>query len=288
MSQRGKDGNVQIGGKVKEEACIALTAFGYFSRLPIPARLAFSEARLAASGRYFPIVGLVIGLIAALVYYLAASRLPLSLAVLLSMAASLLATGALHEDGLADCCDAFGGGHSRDDVLRIMKDSRIGAFGAIGLVLALLIKWQALVAIANAAATPPPGGSALLAGYSLPGTSLSLLPAFWITAAHMASRAGAIVYVSTLRYARLDGKAKPFATRSWPSTCVALLLGLPGLFWMGNALGTLLLAVGLSLHLWLGRWFSRRLHGYTGDCLGLAQQIFEIAIYLVVLGWISS
>ncbi|MCY0389099.1 adenosylcobinamide-GDP ribazoletransferase [Robbsia sp. Bb-Pol-6] len=253
--------------RTREEACIVLTAFGYFSRLPVPSRLAFSQARLAASGRYLPLVGLVIGSAGALIYGLALQVLPAALAVLLSMAATLLASGALHEDGLADCCDAFGGAHAREDVLRIMKDSRIGAFGAIGVVVALLVKWQALTALAQ---------------------RHPLAAAGWMIAAHMASRAGAIVYVATLDYARADGKSRAFAQRSPRAAAVALLIGLPGLFGAGTRLGALCLMVGLLLHVALGRWFKRRLGGYTGDCLGLAQQVFEIAIYLVVLGWISS
>jgi len=253
--------------RVGEELCIMLTAFGYFSRLPMPSKLAFSQARLAASGRYVPVVGLVVGVVGAAIYWLALQRFAAPLAVAMSMVTTLLLTGALHEDGLADCCDAFGGGHHRDDVLRIMKDSRIGAFGAIGLVLSLLIKWQALTELA---------------------TLTPLGAAFWMIAAHAASRAGTIVYLSTLEYARADGKARPFAKAPWSSAAVALLIGLPTLFWMGTPLGCLLLAVGCVLHALLGYWFKHRLNGYTGDCLGLAQQIFEIAIYLTVLGWISS
>lgn len=253
--------------RLREEACIVLTAFGYFSRLPVPSRLAFSPARLGASGRYLPVVGLVVGGAGALVYVLALRALPPALAVLLSMATTLLASGALHEDGLADCCDAFGGAHDRDDVLRIMKDSRIGAFGAIGLVIALLLKWQALSALAQLTPTGAAG---------------------WMIAAHMASRAGTIVYVTTLDYARVEGKAHAFARPSWRAAGVALLIGLPGLFAGGARLGVLCVGVGCVLHVALGRWFKQRLGGYTGDCLGLAQQVFEIAIYLVVLGWISS
>lgn len=254
-------------GRIGEEFCVMLTAFGYFSRLPMPSALAFSEARLAASGRYIPVVGLFVGLVGAAIYWLALQRFSTALAVSMSMVTTLLLTGALHEDGLADCCDAFGGGHQREDVLRIMKDSRIGAFGAIGLVLSLLIKWQALSGIA----TVMPLGAAL-----------------WMIAAHAASRAATIVYLSTLDYARADGKARSFAKTPWSSAIVALLIGLPALFWMDTALGCLLVALGFVLHIVLGVWFKHRLNGYTGDCLGLAQQIFEIAIYLTVLGWISS
>ena len=192
-----------LAARLLEQLCVVATAFGYFSRLAIPRRIGYSDSRLAASGRYFPIVGLVVGLVGALVFGVTSHWLPLGVAVLLSMAATLLTTGALHEDGLADCCDAFGGGHQRDDVLRIMKDSRIGAFGAIGLIVALSLKWQAMLAIAIVA----PWRAALI-----------------MVAAHAASRAGAIVYMTTLTYARADGKAAVKAVtrpriRAWVLSC---------------------------------------------------------------------
>lgn len=260
---------MSLHARLREQLCVVLTAFGYFSRLPISQRVAFSESRLAASGRYFPVVGWVVGLIGALVFLAAARWWPVGIAILLSMAATLLATGALHEDGLADCCDAFGGGHQRDDVLRIMKDSRIGAFGAIGLIVALALKWQALSTIA--AASP-------------------WLAASTMVGAHAASRAGAIVYMTTLDYARPDGKAAPFARhrQSWGTVVIALALGLPGLFWPDWRCGVLSVACGMVLHVGMGRWFKRRIGGYTGDCLGFAQQMLEILFYLVMLGWISS
>ncbi|KKB64495.1 hypothetical protein WM40_05205 [Robbsia andropogonis] len=287
-------------------------AFGYFTRFPVPHGVAFTDARLARSARYFPVVGAVVGALGALTFGIGSHVLPLSVAVLLSIIATLLATGALHEDGLADCCDAFGGGYQRTDVLRILKDSRIGAFGAIGLIVTLTLKWQTLQGLAAY-------------GYGF--------VAAWMIVAHAASRAGAIVFTATLDYARtpkdkgqdaghvdrrpadsgtpsiaeedatgsaIDAKARPFqrgsgndvraehATRATKGVIIALVLGLPGLFWHGIALGLVLIGAGAVLHWLLGRWWLRRIGGYTGDCLGLAQQLFEMGIYLIVLAWISS
>ncbi|MGN4075305.1 adenosylcobinamide-GDP ribazoletransferase, partial [Burkholderia gladioli] len=121
-------------------------ALGYFSRVPVPRRIGYAAGDLGRAARYFPLVGVCVGALAAGVYLLAARIWPPGVAVLLSMAASLVATGAFHEDGLADSCDGFGGGYTREDVLRIMRDSRIGSFGAVALVLALALKWQALAA----------------------------------------------------------------------------------------------------------------------------------------------
>lgn len=243
------------------------TALGYFTRVPVPRWVGFEPAWLNAAARYFPLVGAVVGAFAALVYLAALRVFPPGVAVLLSMTATLVATGAFHEDGLADCCDAFGGGYTREDVLRIMHDSRIGAFGAIGVVVALALKWQVLAAL-------PPMRAAML-----------------MIAGHAASRACAISYLVSLDYVRAEGKAKPVAQRmSIAALLCAFVFGLPWLFWSGWPdwrAGIATLAVLIVLRYALGRYFVKRIGGYTGDCLGFAQQIFELAIYLVGLAWIS-
>jgi len=250
------------------------TALGYFTRVPVPRWVGYEPHYLNAAARYFPLVGVLIGGVSALVYLTALRVFPAGVAVLLSMAASLLITGAFHEDGLADCVDAFGGAYTRDDVLRIMHDSRIGAFGAIALVIALALKWQTLAAL------PP-----------LRATGLMI-------AAHAASRACAISYLASLDYVRAEGKAKPVAQRlSVPALACAALFGLPWLLWPDGLRGfssadwrfaAATLAMLAMLRFAMGRYFVRRIGGYTGDCLGFAQQIFELSIYLAGLAWISS
>ncbi len=240
------------------------TALGYFTRVPVPRWVGFERAYLNAAARYFPLVGVMVGGIAALVLLAALRVLPLGVAVLLSMAATLVLTGAFHEDGLADCADAFGGGYTRDDVLRIMHDSRIGAFGAIALVIALALKWQTL------ASTPP------------------LIAAWLLIAAHAASRVFAISYLVTLDYVRAEGKAKPVAQRmSAGSFLIAMIFGVPWLFVIDWKFACLTLALLTVLRWAMGRYFVKRIGGYTGDCLGFAQQAFELAIYLIGLAWIS-
>ncbi|HEY2605641.1 adenosylcobinamide-GDP ribazoletransferase [Paraburkholderia sp. RL18-103-BIB-C] len=247
------------------------TALGYFTRVPVPRWVGFEPHYLNAAARYFPLVGGLVGAFSALVYLAALHVFPAGVAVLLSMAASLLVTGAFHEDGLADCVDAFGGAYKRDDALRIMHDSRIGAFGAIALVIALALKWQTLAAL------PPLRAASLM------------------IAAHAASRACAISYLATLDYVRAEGKAKPVAQRlSGPALLCAALFGLPWLLWPNGPgapdwrFAGSVFAVLIVLRLVMGRYFVRRIGGYTGDCLGFAQQIFELSIYLVGLAWISS
>ncbi|AOJ10981.1 adenosylcobinamide-GDP ribazoletransferase [Burkholderia mayonis] len=242
-----------------------VVALGYFTRVPVPRAISGAAVDLAHAARYFPLVGVCVGALAAAVH-LAASRVwPTGIAALLSIAATLVATGALHEDGLADSCDAFGGGYTRDDVLRIMRDSRIGTFGAAALIVALALKWQTL------AAMPP------------------MRAAWTMIAAHAASRTLAASLLVTLDYARAEGKARPVAHRMSASALMfAAAFGLPWLFWPDWRAGALALAVTLALRACIARYLDRRIGGYTGDCLGFAQQVFELAIYLVMLGWISS
>ncbi|WP_407919429.1 adenosylcobinamide-GDP ribazoletransferase [Chitinasiproducens palmae] len=238
-----------------------IAAFAYFTRVPMPA-IGSDAPALAAAGRYFPLVGLFVGGCGALVLLLAACLWPPTIAAGLALATTALLTGALHEDGLADCCDGLGGAFSRDDVLRIMRDSRIGAFGAIGLVLALGLRWQAIAAL------PTP------------------LAAWVVLVAHPASRSAAISLVWALPYARESGKAQAItAGFGTVARSVAVLTGLPWLFWLDWRCGVAMLLTLLALRAALLRWFKRRIGGYTGDCLGLAQQLAELSIYLVALAW---
>ncbi len=197
-----------------------------------------------------------------LTFLLAAFVLPVSLAILISMAATLVVTGAFHEDGLADAVDGFGGGWSKQQVLAIMKDSRIGSYGALAAALMLLAKFNAL--------------------YELPDEWIA--PA--LVAAHAASRFCSTTLIYALEYVRDDNsaRAKPLAVRmDAGSLAVAGLFGLAPLAllpWQAAGAGLLLAALTTFL---AARYFVRRIGGYTGDCLGATQQGAELAIYLGVL-----
>lgn len=250
--------------KFTDELRYFFVALGYFTRVPVPRRIGYQAGDLDQAARYFPLIGVCIGVCAAAIYLGASMLWPAGLAVLLSMGATLLLTGTFHEDGLADSLDGFGGGYTKDDVLRIMHDSRIGTFGAAGLIMALAIKWQAL----------------------------SILPrplAVWtLIAGHAASRACAASLLVTLDYVRGEGKAKPVAQRmSWRTWSVAAAFGLPWLFVPNWHAGLVMLVVLALLRAALARYFTKRIDGYTGDCLGFAQQLSELAIYLVADAWIS-
>ncbi|GAA0829233.1 adenosylcobinamide-GDP ribazoletransferase [Cupriavidus pauculus] len=247
-----------------------LTAVGYFTRVPLPRRLSawvgFEPHYLNAAARYFALVGLLVGAAGALATWAAWQVWSPPVAVVLGMAATLLLTGAFHEDGLADCVDAFGGGYRREDVLAIMHDSRVGAFGAIAIVIALLLKWQLLVSIGEAQ-----GVEALLAV---------------LIAAHGASRAMAITFLATHDYVRPEGKAKPVAQRlAGPGLLLALACGVLPLLWVSPLFAGVAILVLAALRAALGAYFVRRIGGYTGDCLGMAQQLAELSIYLVAAAW---
>ncbi|MFA9217882.1 MAG: adenosylcobinamide-GDP ribazoletransferase [Sphingomonadaceae bacterium] len=242
------------------------TALQFFTRLPIPRWVGFEPHWLNHASRYFPLVGLVVGAIAAAVYALAAWVFPAPVAVLLSTAAAIYATGAFHEDGFADMCDGFGGGMSPERVLEIMKDSRIGAYGAIGMACMLALKCTTLALL------PP----------------LTAIAA--LLAAHPLSRLMATTLIWSMDYARAEGKAKPLAQKMSGAelSIAAITAALPALVLCASgyltwpALAGGVLAAGIST-IWLARLFQRRIGGYTGDCLGAVQQASEATFYLAVL-----
>lgn len=238
------------------------TALVFFTRVPLMLP-DYDEADLARSTRYFPLVGLLVGAFGALVFWLGDFLLPLELAVLLSMVATLLLTGAFHEDGLSDAVDGLGGGWEKEQVLTIMTDSRVGSYGAIAIVLALLIKFQALSHL-SAAMIP----LALVAGHAL-------------------SRFCATLVIATQSYVKPEGKAKPLATQITPGELlVAAVFGLLPLVLLDIRLLFALVPVTL-VWFWFSAKIRSRIGGYTGDCLGAMQQLTEVAFYLGLLASIA-
>ena len=244
---------------IRRELGYFLGAVGFFTRMPVPGWVGHSAAALSQCARYFPAVGLLVGGIGALVYWLALHLWQHPVAVLLSMAATLYATGAFHEDGLSDTADGLGGGWDKARILAIMKDSRVGSYGVVALVLALLGKFALLSGI-DAALVP----AALLAG-------------------HAVSRFGATLIMATLDYARDDESSKSRPATHRPSLASLLLAAgfalLPLLLLpLGKALAGIVLAALAATC--LAAKFQRWLGGYTGDCLGAVQQVTEILFYL--------
>lgn len=240
--------------------CLALA---FFSRIPVPASTPYSPELLNQSSRYLSLVGLLLGALQALVLLTAAQLLPFSIAVLLSLMAGLVLTGAFHEDGLADTADGLGGGLSLERKLEIMKDSRVGTYGLVTLFSVFLIKWQSLQALDTQAVW----ALVLVAGLS---------------------RATAVSLTFVLPYQQLDvvSKTKPIATSLQKRALLSIwLFVLPLLYFVPLPLALSLLAtLALSFSL-LYFYYRSQLQGYTGDLLGAAQQMSELSCYLVWLIW---
>ncbi len=253
---------------MRNEAAIFLLSLQFLTRIPVPASNLYSAERLNASARYYPLIGFIVGALCAGLFWALSLSLPPYLALALSMAASLLITGAFHEDGLADTFDGIGGGHDRDQALTIMKDSRLGTYGTAALCMALFIKFASLVSLSSAWIV-----GALIVGHGL-------------------SRLSSVLVIATSTYARLDGKAKPVADGISPiSLTVAAVISLVGL--IASLVVFPLAALGLACaglvigHVAMRILIGRKLGGYTGDTLGAVQQVSEIGFYLGLVAWAS-
>lgn len=251
-----------------------LLAIQFFTRIPVTGALAawvgYNPAQLRASAAHFPGVGWLVGGLAALGFAALRVLLPdvpgaALVAAVVSTVLTVLLTGALHEDGLSDVADGLGGAHERERALEIMKDSHVGAFGVLALVLALLLKVALLV---------------MLDGLD------PVLACAGLLAAHVSSRAWPLLLIRLLPYVGDAGrsKSKSLAEQiSLTSLLVAAVWLLAVLALMQWALDDVLwlwplLASGLAfVAMW--RLFARRLQGFTGDCLGATQQVCELAFY---------
>ncbi len=232
-------------------------AFQFMTRLPLP-RLEYRTDALSRAASWFPLVGLVVGLGAAAVHLAIGAHLPRSVSALLVLVYLVLITGALHEDGLADAADGFGGGWHRDQVLTIMRDSRIGSYGAIALVLSLTARWLLLSSL--------PAGTWIR----------------YVIAAHVLCRWTTLPLSYFLKPARQDdGQAARIAQRTpraalLAGTLLALALCFGALGMLGWApVLTAILVTGLG-----AIYYLRRIGGITGDCFGATNQLTEIAVYL--------
>ena len=258
------------------ELALFFTALMFYTRLPCPTWTPHSDSALNKATQYFPLIGWIVGAIAAAVFWLAAGYFSVLTAALLATAATILVTGAFHEDGFADTCDGFGGGWTKSRILEIMKDSRIGVFGALGLGMLVAIKLSLIQDYFRSFSTIEGGISMLL---------------FFINA-HTLSRfmATSCVYFGT--YARsnddVGAKAKPLAKsfegkRYLLASTMALI---PILLWflLSGKAALLLIPIVMAIVTWrLLRYVERWIEGYTGDCLGAVQQITEVVFYLAVV-----
>lgn len=232
-------------------------ALGLLTRLPIPVQADRAMARGAAASWAYPVAGMIVGMIAAAAIALMLwTGLPQGIVAALALALTVIITGAMHEDGLADSADGLWGGWDKARRLAIMKDSHIGTYGVIALALTLLLRWLAFVA-------------------------LVATDSYWATLIGISavSRGGMLVLMGVMLHARSDGLSRsvgrPAPNTVWLGLGVAVFvglicLGIGPLIWV--ALATLL--CGLIARAKIG--------GQTGDILGATQQITEVTALLAV------
>lgn len=259
---------------MKKQIPIFFTALMFYTRIPCPKNIDHNPDYLNKASRYFPLIGWIVGGICYGVYYLASIVFSVEIALILSMIAGILTTGAFHEDGFADVCDGFGGGWTKEKILLIMKDSAIGAYGAIGLVLLFLLKFQVLYDLVSK--------SDIL---NLQSTIYNLL---LFISAHSVSRLVAISIVFTHEYSREDAssKSKPIAQKfTWKEIVGASFFGVAPLLVLSFfqwQLALVLIPVFIA-RFFLVRYFQKWIDGYTGDCLGATQQVCEVVFYLSII-----
>jgi adenosylcobinamide-GDP ribazoletransferase len=255
----GSDGRDGFG--LGRQLAVALT---FLTRLPVRLEGALPEDAVARAAWAFPLAGVVVGLISGAVGVLALRiGLPPAISGVLALGAGILATGALHEDGLADTADGFGGGATPVRKLEIMKDSRIGSYGVLALLIVLGLRAVALADLARA-------GGGVLAGS--------------LVAAHAVARAGLPEMMRRLPSARPDGLAAAVGRPEAGTALGALGIGFLAA-WMGLGFGRgieacILAAIAMTL---VGLLARRQIGGYTGDVLGAAQQVGETVVLLAVL-----
>ena len=242
-----------------------LLALTFLTRTPLPADLGNRidpDAKLSDAVVFFPIIGLIVGFGQACIWLLAGLVLPSSLSAGLAIAAGLVITGALHEDGLADCADGLGATSDRKKALEIMRDSRIGTYGALALASSLLLRWAALSSLETF--------SGLLA----------------LLIAHSASRSAMTIALRFSEYARPEGLGKlasgPLSERDF-SLAIAIPCVVAIAFGWLNGLAAV--ALGLLAAWGLLKYLQRRLGGYTGDGLGAIQQVCEVTVLLALVGF---
>ena len=249
---------------VKNELKTLALALHFLTRIPTPFEIDYSPERLNAASRYSPIVGAIIGTVAALAFGIANLALPTIVAVLIATAATALLTGAFHEDGLADTFDGISGAYDRARSLEIMTDSRIGTFGALALIIVISTKVAALSSLSD---------------------TTTIITA--LIAAHIISRTSIVIVQATSTYARETGIAGPQNQPFKPiNTIIATLTALITIAALALILSPtaalLATASAITGHILIRLYFQPKLKGHTGDTLGATQQITELAIYIAL------
>ena len=250
--------------RLRQEAAYGLTAIQFLTRLRVPQMHSFQPDWIHHSVSYFPAVGMLVGAIAAGVMLAASTVWPSPIAAILAVGMGILITGALHEDGLADTADGLAGGHTREQRLAIMKDSRIGTFGAAVLIISLALKAACLAVFV-------PGDAALA-----------------LLAAHAGARVVPVVIAYLTAYAgdSTGAKVAPLLPTRRRMT-LAIVLGLLPFALLPLVPAAMALLMGALAATFVARAAVRAIGGYTGDVLGAAEQVFEVGVLLILAGYAS-
>jgi adenosylcobinamide-GDP ribazoletransferase len=252
---------------IAREVRLFLVALQFLTRIPVGPIVELPSDWLVRAAKYLPLVGALIGAAAGSVLLASSLVFPEPLPIVIGLATAIALTGALHEDGLADTADAFGGGQNRERCLEIMNDSRIGTFGTLALIVALALKGAALLPM-----DPLSAACVLIAG-------------------HAGARLAAVLTLAGLSYAG-DGKAKVSQTTSdmtLQELAIAIVLGLiPGTLFLHSSTFLIsgsfafIAAAAMALIAW------RRIGGYTGDVLGAVEQVYETTFFMFATAVISG
>lgn len=253
---------------IKRELHIFLTAVMFYTRIPCPSWVDHNPDYIGKSSKYLPIVGWIVGAVYATTILIFLNVFSPFVTLMVALTVSVLLTGAFHEDGFADVCDGFGGGWTRVRILAIMKDSRVGTFGLIGLISLIGIK-------------------IFITSDLLSALDDELTFFLTIASSHTLSRMAAISVVFFQSYARDEAdqsKAKPVATgvSTLDFTLALLFSAFPFSFFVAytGLQFLLIIPVMFLLTVYLMYYFKKWIGGYTGDCLGATQQLNEVVFLL--------
>jgi adenosylcobinamide-GDP ribazoletransferase len=237
-----------------------LIAIQFLTIIPLPFSVRCGEKDLGRSLAYFPLAGLAIGAMLVGLNYLLSMVLPRGVVDLLLVTALTIVTGVLHLDGLADVCDGLAARGGRERFLKVMKDSHIGAAGAVGLALALLLKYEALLSI--------PAEMKQQVLFCFP----------------MLARFAQVMMIVGARQARSDGLGSLFINGArWPQLLLATMTTLAAALLLMGFRGLWIFVAACLLTWTLKAWFHRRLGGITGDIIGFASELNEILALLIIL-----
>lgn len=261
---------MRILQKMKQQSILFFYALSYFTRLPIPGWVVFDNNQFHKANAYLPLIGVINALFMVIVFYLCQLLFPIPISLILMLIASLLLTGGLHEDGFADCCDGFGGGYDATQRLKIMKDSQIGSYGGLGLVLLFLLKFNVLLVLAQF------------------GVSYLVVALF---CAHILSRYCALCLMQSLPYMRLEGggKVEGLATKLKRRYFLfSSLSAVPILLFFSLSTALAVVITVALVTLLLRNLFINKVGGYTGDCLGFSQQLIENVVFLLLIAVLAQ